>query len=42
MTATEKPERRKGPAPWIVLLALMAVPAFMYVSIMFKIIKFGP
>ena len=42
MAAIEKAEQRKGPPRWVVLLALLGLSAFMYVSIMFKIIKFGP
>ncbi len=33
---------RPGRAPVIVVLALLGLSAFMYVSIMYKIIKFGP
>jgi hypothetical protein len=33
---------RRGPAPWVLLLALLSLSVFMYASIMYKIIKFGP
>lgn len=33
---------RKGPARWVVLVALLSLSVFMYASIMYKIIKFGP
>jgi hypothetical protein len=33
---------RRGPAPWVVLVALLSLSFFMYASIMYKIIKFGP
>ena len=42
MAVSGKPEERKGPPRWMVLLALLSLSAFMYVSIMVKIIKFGP
>lgn len=35
-------EQRPGRAPVVVVLALLGLSAFMYASIMYKIIKFGP
>jgi hypothetical protein len=35
-------EQRPGRAPVFVVLALLGLSAFMYASIMYKIIKFGP
>ncbi len=41
LTALER-QRRQTRGKWIVLVALLAVAAFLYAIIMVKIIKFGP
>lgn len=41
MPRRDKTER-KGPPRWLVMAALLGISVFMYASIMYKIIKFGP
>ncbi len=37
-----EPERRPMRGKWVLLAFLAALAAFMYVSIMIKIVKYGP